>query len=56
MRARQEVRREAILEAALQVVAERGLAETRMSDISERASMSSGRASVMTKMRDDWDM
>ena len=42
MRARQEVRREAILEAALQVVAERGLAETRMSDISERASMSSG--------------
>ena len=40
--ARNEERREAILEAALQVVAERGLAETRMSDISERASMSSG--------------
>ncbi|MFL5766241.1 MAG: TetR/AcrR family transcriptional regulator, partial [Actinomycetota bacterium] len=39
---RQEIRREAILEAALAVVAERGLAETRMSDISERASMSSG--------------
>src|SRR5437870_210453 len=42
MRARQEVRREAILEAALEVVAERGLADTRMSDISERAAMSSG--------------
>src|SRR5437763_6526095 len=45
MRARRETReerREAILEAALEVVAERGLAETRLSDISERASMSSG--------------
>jgi AcrR family transcriptional regulator len=42
MRARQEVRREAILEAALEVVAERGLSNLRMSDISDRAGMSAG--------------
>ena len=35
-------RRERVLEAALAVIAERGLAATRMSDISERAGMSSG--------------
>ncbi len=42
MRTRQAQRRETVLEAALEVVAERGLADTRMSDISERAEMSSG--------------
>src|SRR4051794_20114755 len=42
MRAREEERREAILEAALQVVAERGLSDLRMSDISDRAGMSAG--------------
>ena len=40
--ARNEVRREAILEAALEVVAERGLSDLRMSDISDRAGMSAG--------------
>src|SRR5205814_2476049 len=40
--ARQEERREAILEAALEVVAERGLSDLRMSDISDRAGMSAG--------------
>src|SRR3972149_9036664 len=35
-------RRERVMEAALGVIAERGLAATRMSDISERAGMSPG--------------
>jgi AcrR family transcriptional regulator len=35
-------RREAVMEAALGVIAERGLAATRISDISERAGMSPG--------------
>ena len=42
MRERGRERRERVLEAALEVIAERGLAATRMSDISERAGMSSG--------------
>jgi AcrR family transcriptional regulator len=42
MQVRKEQRRERVLEAALEVVSERGLASTRMSDISERAAMSSG--------------
>jgi AcrR family transcriptional regulator len=40
--ARGRERRERVMEAALAVIAERGLAATRMSDISERAGMSSG--------------
>jgi len=39
---RSRERRQRVMEAALAVIAERGLAATRMSDISERAGMSSG--------------
>ena len=41
-RERGRERREAVMEAALGVIAERGLAATRISDISERAGMSPG--------------
>jgi AcrR family transcriptional regulator len=42
VRARQRDRRVRVIDAALEVIAERGLAATRMSDISRRAGMSSG--------------
>lgn len=45
-------RRERVLEAALEVIAERGLAETRMSDISERAGMSPGHVLYYFRTKD----
>lgn len=49
----QELRRRVqVLEAALQVIASRGLAKTRMSDISARAGMSSGHVLYYFKTKD----
>src|SRR3990172_9488420 len=45
-------RRERVMEAALGVIAERGLAATRMSDISERAGMSSGHVLYYFRSKD----
>lgn len=49
---RGRARRERVLDAALQVIAERGLAETRMSDISERAGMSAGHVLYYFRTKD----
>jgi AcrR family transcriptional regulator len=49
---RQEERREVILQAALDVVAERGLSDLRMSDISDRAGMSAGHVLYYFKTRE----
>lgn len=46
-------RREAVLQAALDVIAERGLAHTRMSDIAERAGMSAGNILYYFESKDD---
>lgn len=45
-------RRERVLDAALEVIAERGLAETRMSHISERAGMSAGHVLYYFRSKD----
>jgi AcrR family transcriptional regulator len=45
-------RRVRVLDAALEVIAERGLAETRMSDISERAGMSPGHVLYYFRTKD----
>lgn len=45
-------RRERVLEAALSVIAERGLASTRMADISERAGMSPGHVLYYFRTKD----
>jgi AcrR family transcriptional regulator len=45
-------RRERVLDAALEVIAERGLAETRMADISERAGMSPGHVLYYFRTKD----
>jgi AcrR family transcriptional regulator len=49
---RGQARRERVLEAALEVIAERGLAETRMSDISARAGMSPGHVLYYFRTKD----
>lgn len=46
-------RREAVLQAALDVVVERGLANTRMSDIAERVGMSAGNILYYFESKDD---
>lgn len=46
-------RREAVLQAALDVIVERGLANTRMSDIAERAGMSAGNILYYFESKDD---
>jgi AcrR family transcriptional regulator len=46
-------RREAVLEAALDVIVDRGLANTRMSDIAERAGMSAGNILYYFESKDD---
>ncbi|HYG71058.1 MAG TPA: TetR/AcrR family transcriptional regulator [Actinomycetota bacterium] len=49
---RGQARRERVLDAALEVIAERGLAETRMSDISARAGMSPGHVLYYFRTKD----
>ena len=49
---RGQARRERVLEAALEVIAERGLAATRMSDISARAGMSPGHVLYYFRTKD----
>lgn len=46
-------RREAVLQAALDVIVERGLANTRMSDIAERVGMSAGNILYYFESKDD---
>ena len=46
-------RREAVLQAALEVIVERGLANTRMSDIAERVGMSAGNILYYFESKDD---
>jgi AcrR family transcriptional regulator len=46
-------RREGVLQAALDVIVERGLANTRMSDIAERAGMSPGHILYYFESKDD---
>jgi AcrR family transcriptional regulator len=52
-REERQKRREALLRAALDVVVERGLANTRMSDIAERAGMSAGNILYYFESKDD---
>jgi AcrR family transcriptional regulator len=49
---RGQARRERVLDAALEVIAERGLAATRMSDISARAGMSPGHVLYYFRTKD----
>ena len=49
---RGEDRRARVLNAALEVIAERGLSETRMSDIAERAGMSAGHVLYYFRTKD----
>jgi AcrR family transcriptional regulator len=52
-RENRQKRREAVLQAALDVVVERGLANTRMSDIAERVGMSAGNILYYFESKDD---
>lgn len=52
-REHRQKRREAVLEAALEVIVERGLAHTRMSDIAARAGMSAGNILYYFESKDD---
>jgi AcrR family transcriptional regulator len=49
---RQSVRREAILEAAAEVIGERGVCETRIADVAERAGVSPGLAVYYFESKD----
>ncbi len=52
-RGERQKRREGVLDAALDVIVERGLANTRMSDIAERAGMSPGHILYYFESKDD---
>ncbi|HET7928729.1 MAG TPA: helix-turn-helix domain-containing protein, partial [Actinomycetota bacterium] len=52
-REERQKRREAVLQAALDVIVDRGLANTRMSDIAERAGMSAGHILYYFESKDD---
>lgn len=52
MAGRGDERRARVLDAALEVIAERGLSETRMSDISQRAGMSAGHVLYYFRTKD----